>query len=200
MNVTGTIDFNYKFKEYQKEELFELNVPGIYFFKNREGKVIYVGQSANVGSRIFNHLSGAGRSAMFFHEIENIFVYTDIEAEELDITEMICIHKLKPVYNVQSKDRCNIVHIDALTITDEQVYKIYHLSENRYNRTSCFIAKELGVTSRVVSDVLAKKRKHYKDIYEQYKKDYPSTNFDEYKSGSPGVAEFITMYEEGFAK
>jgi DNA polymerase-3 subunit epsilon len=75
--------------------------PGVYYFYNASGQVIYVGKSVNIRSRVMNHLSNSGtRKAMEMKE--NIF---DVSFEPTG-SELIAllreseeIKRLKPVYN-----------------------------------------------------------------------------------------------------
>jgi excinuclease ABC subunit C len=82
--------------------------PGVYLFKDKEGKVIYVGKAANLNSRVRSYL-GAPSNLSFKNQrlvskIQDLeFVVTNSEQEAL-ILECNMIKKYTPRYNVRLKD------------------------------------------------------------------------------------------------
>src|SRR5436309_4828295 len=81
---------------------------GIYQFKDRIGKVIYVGKAKNLRSRVRHYFAkqqGAGarleRMISLINDVE--IISTDSEVECL-ILEMNLIKQLNPRYNVNLKD------------------------------------------------------------------------------------------------
>jgi len=82
--------------------------PGVYLFKDKEGKVIYVGKAANLNSRIRSYF---GASSSLSAKIQRLvakiqdfeFVVTNSEQEAL-ILECNMIKKYTPRYNVRLKD------------------------------------------------------------------------------------------------
>ncbi|MBN2185889.1 MAG: excinuclease ABC subunit UvrC [Dehalococcoidia bacterium] len=82
--------------------------PGVYLFKDKEGKVIYVGKAANLSNRVrsyftkYSNLSSkTQRLVMRINDFE--FVVTGSEQEAL-ILECNMIKKYHPRYNVRLKD------------------------------------------------------------------------------------------------
>jgi excinuclease ABC subunit C len=82
--------------------------PGVYLFKNDQGKVIYVGKSAILSHRVRSYFSsGSGlsiknrRLVTKIHDFE--FITTESEQEAL-ILEANLIKKYHPAYNVSLKD------------------------------------------------------------------------------------------------
>jgi excinuclease ABC subunit C len=82
--------------------------PGVYLFKDKESKVIYVGKAANLNSRVRSYF---GAPAKLSSKIQRLvskiqdfeFVVTNSEQEAL-IMECNMIKKYTPRYNVRLKD------------------------------------------------------------------------------------------------
>jgi len=82
--------------------------PGVYLFKDKEGKVIYVGKAANLNSRVRSYFGApSSLSAKIQRLVSKIqdfeFVVTSSEQEAL-ILECNMIKKYTPRYNVRLKD------------------------------------------------------------------------------------------------
>lgn len=82
--------------------------PGVYLFKDKEGKVVYVGKAANLNSRIRSYFGTASnmssktqKLAAVIEDVE--FVVTASEQEAL-ILECNLIKKYVPRFNVRLKD------------------------------------------------------------------------------------------------
>jgi excinuclease ABC subunit C len=82
--------------------------PGVYLFKDKEGKVIYVGKAANLNSRVRSYFGApSSLSAKIQRLVSKIqdfeFIVTNSEQEAL-ILECNMIKKYTPRYNVRLKD------------------------------------------------------------------------------------------------
>jgi excinuclease ABC subunit C len=82
--------------------------PGVYQFKNREGKVIYVGKAQNLRNRVRQYFQDSRSresriEALVSKVVDLELTVTDSEVEAL-ILESNLIKKLKPRYNVDLKD------------------------------------------------------------------------------------------------
>jgi excinuclease ABC subunit C len=82
--------------------------PGVYLFKDKEGKVIYIGKAANLNSRVKSYFGApSSLSAKIQRLVAKIqdfeFVVTNSEQEAL-ILECNMIKKYTPRYNVRLKD------------------------------------------------------------------------------------------------
>ncbi|MCO5240591.1 MAG: exonuclease domain-containing protein [Chitinophagaceae bacterium] len=91
----------------QKEQIEQLpNKPGVYYFRNQKGKVIYVGKAKNLNRRVRSHFThnGTGKQKQEFirniHDISYRLCGTELMAAILEETE---IKKLWPVYNSSRK-------------------------------------------------------------------------------------------------
>ncbi len=99
--------------------------PGIYQFFNASGKIIYVGKSKNLKSRVSSYFSGTQKlnfaKKQMVQYISNIeYIITNTETESL-ILENDLIKKHHPKYNVLLKDGKNFLYI---CITKEKYPKI----------------------------------------------------------------------------
>jgi len=80
--------------------------PGVYYFHNEKGKVIYVGKARNIRNRVSSHFSGdmQGRQKQNFlkhtHSISFQPTATELMAHILESSE---IKKLWPIYNYSQK-------------------------------------------------------------------------------------------------
>jgi excinuclease ABC subunit C len=82
--------------------------PGIYSFKNRRGKIIYVGKAKSLRSRVRSYFRNSDsihpRTAVLVSKIHDLdFIATRSEVEAL-ILECNLIKHFKPRYNVNLKD------------------------------------------------------------------------------------------------
>lgn len=76
--------------------------PGVYYFYNKEHKVIYVGKAVNLKKRVASHFSGNKTTAQRQHFLKDIHKITfEICGNELMALLLECseIQKLWPVYN-----------------------------------------------------------------------------------------------------
>ncbi|MEK7564909.1 MAG: GIY-YIG nuclease family protein [Patescibacteria group bacterium] len=91
--------------------------PGVYFFKDKNGKTIYIGKSGNLKNRVqsyFNPTSLKLRGASKVKMISEIFdieiLKTESEIEAL-IKESELIKKHKPKFNVLMRDSKNYLYV-----------------------------------------------------------------------------------------
>jgi excinuclease ABC subunit C len=88
--------------------------PGVYLFKNREGKVLYVGKALNLRSRVRQYFVGHDSRAMVpvltreVADVEVVLVGTEKEALILENT---LIKKHHPRFNVRLRDDKNFLHL-----------------------------------------------------------------------------------------
>jgi len=102
-----------------------LNKPGIYFLKDKTGKIIYIGKSINLQKRLsyyFTNFSRLGPKTKALvsqtEEVEFIFVESEIEALLL---EARLIRQHLPRFNSRSKDDKRPLFIK---ITDEELPRV----------------------------------------------------------------------------
>lgn len=82
------------------------DAPGVYLFKNKVGKVIYVGKSSRLRSRINSYFTSPDeyRKATLIDEIEDIEIIPVASEGEALLLENSLIKKHQPEYNVELKD------------------------------------------------------------------------------------------------
>ncbi|MBN2095682.1 MAG: excinuclease ABC subunit C [Candidatus Aenigmarchaeota archaeon] len=94
--------------------------PGSYLFKDKEGKVIYVGKAKNLRKRVKSYFRKKGLDAKTQVLVENIdsvdFVVTDNEVEAY-VLEDTLIKKHQPKFNIDLRDSRRYAYI---RITDEE--------------------------------------------------------------------------------
>ncbi len=85
---------------------------GVYFFKNAEEQVIYVGKAKNLKKRVKNHFQKPDQHAFdFIAQVADIdFIETANEKDAL-ILEQQFIKKLQPRWNIEWKDDKNYFYI-----------------------------------------------------------------------------------------
>jgi DNA polymerase-3 subunit epsilon len=104
---------------------------GVYYFHNKDGKVIYVGKALNIKKRIYSHFTGNGKSRLSFldhiHKIS--FTVTGGELIAL-LLESDQIKTLYPLYNKAQKKSggsfCICTYIDKKGI--------HHLAMSRITK------------------------------------------------------------------
>src|SRR3954465_14555043 len=101
--------------------------PGVYLFKDEDGKVIYVGKAKSIRKRVGSHFSKpAGRGDMTGQVRELDFVVTQTEAEAL-LTEQNFIRQYRPRFNVRLRDDKSYPYI-AISL-DEDFPRVYFTRE-----------------------------------------------------------------------
>jgi len=96
--------------------------PGIYLFKNKEGKVIYVGKANNLNSRVRSYFGApsslSAKAQRLVSKIRDFeFIVTNSEQEAL-ILECNMIKKYTPHYNINLKDNKTFPYL-KININDD---------------------------------------------------------------------------------
>lgn len=119
---------SYSAKDLQLQEKLDSlpNKPGVYQFKNSEGKVIYVGKAQNLRARVRQYFQKSRSSDpkldALVSKIDDVeLAVTDTEVEAL-ILEANLIKKFKPRYNVILKDDKSYPYI---VITNEPFPRVF---------------------------------------------------------------------------
>jgi DNA polymerase III subunit epsilon len=83
------------------------NTPGVYYFHDSKGKIVYVGKAKNIKQRVNSHFSNNSDSKQkqnflrYVHNITYQSTATELMAAILESTE---IKKLWPAFNVSQKN------------------------------------------------------------------------------------------------
>jgi len=112
-----------------KEQRAELpDQPGVYLFKDSEGKVIYVGKAISIRKRVGSHFSGRGRSSTeMLAQVRSFdFLVTETEAEAL-LAEQQLIKRHRPRFNIRLRDDKSYPYIGVSL--DEDYPRVYFTRE-----------------------------------------------------------------------
>src|SRR5689334_6238043 len=105
--------------------------PGVYQFKDRTGKIIYVGKAKNLRNRVRSYFVSKPTAPLTTKMVSLIrdveIINTDSEVESL-ILEMNIIKRLKPRYNVNLKDDKSYPYI---VITNEPFPRVFPTRKRR---------------------------------------------------------------------
>jgi excinuclease ABC subunit C len=131
--------------------------PGVYLFRDRRGKVIYVGKAKSIRKRIASHFSNpstrAGREILpMIDQIESLVVQTESEAL---LVEQNFIKQYKPRLNIRLRDDKSYPYI-AISL-DEDFPRVYFTRE-RHRRDRAYFgpysnAKRVRSTLEVLGKV-----------------------------------------------
>lgn len=87
---------------------------GVYLFKDRQKRVIYVGKAINLRSRVRQYLSGSDEREMvpfLVQEAADVDVVVTHTEKEALLLENTLIKKHKPKYNAKLRDDSNYLHL-----------------------------------------------------------------------------------------
>jgi excinuclease ABC subunit C len=95
------------------------DVPGVYLYRDREGRVIYIGKAKSLRSRVRSYFQGPSGQApktdalvSEIHDLEVIVTRTEVEAL---ILENNLIKKERPRYNIRLRDDKNFPYLKMTT-------------------------------------------------------------------------------------
>src|SRR6185437_12370665 len=131
--------------------------PGVYLFRDKRGKVVYVGKAKSIRKRVASHFSnpstrgGEGLLGIIDH-IEALVVHTDAEAL---LAEQNFIKQYKPRFNIRLRDDKSYPYI-AISL-DEDFPRVYFTRE-RHRRDRAYFgpysnAKRVRSTLEVLGKV-----------------------------------------------
>jgi excinuclease ABC subunit C len=131
--------------------------PGVYLFRDRRGKVIYVGKAKSIKKRVASHFSNpstrAGREILeMIDQVEALVVHTESEAL---LVEQNFIKQYKPRLNIRLRDDKSYPYI-AISL-DEAFPRVYFTRE-RHRRDRAYFgpysnAKRVRATLEVLGKV-----------------------------------------------
>ncbi len=132
--------------------------PGVYLFKGKRGKVIYVGKARSIRKRVASHFSKAGRGGYGFgdmtREVESIdFLVTETEAEAL-LAEQQFIKRHRPTYNIRLRDDKSYPYV-AVSL-DEDYPRVYFTREKHRSSRAYFGPFSSARRVRATLDLLGK--------------------------------------------
>jgi excinuclease ABC subunit C len=136
------------------------DAPGVYLFKDRRGRVLYVGKAKSLRKRVGSHFSKPSTrgTAEMLDAIEQIdFVATQTEAEAL-LAEQNFIKRHRPRFNVRLRDDKSYPYI-AISL-DEDFPRVYFTREKHRRRRAYFGPFSNAKRVRETLDLLGKVFQH----------------------------------------
>ncbi|MEO8093205.1 MAG: GIY-YIG nuclease family protein, partial [bacterium] len=101
--------------------------PGVYLFKDADGKVLYVGKATSIRKRVAGHFSGRTSIRDFTGQVASIdFLVTSNEAEAL-LAEQQFIKRHRPMFNIRLRDDKSYPYIGISL--DEEFPRVYFTRE-----------------------------------------------------------------------
>ncbi|MFQ5585096.1 MAG: excinuclease ABC subunit UvrC, partial [Calditrichia bacterium] len=148
-------------KNVLKEKLQSLSdQPGVYIFKDRSGKALYIGKAINLRNRVRSYFQSSRpldrritRMVAQVHDLETILVDSEVEALILEAT---LIKKYRPRYNVNLRDDKSYPYI---RITREPYPRVF-VTRRRINDGSRYLGPYTDV-------------KHLRNIMKTVRKIFP---------------------------
>ena len=136
------------------------NGPGVYLFRDAQGKVIYVGKAKNLRSRVGGHFSKGGRESKsrgayeMVDAIESVeFLLVSSETEAL-LTEQGFIKQYRPRFNIRLRDDKSYPFI-AISM-DEEFPRVYFTRERHRRDRVYFGPYSSAKRTRATLDLLGK--------------------------------------------
>jgi excinuclease ABC subunit C len=130
--------------------------PGVYLFRDRRGRVIYVGKAKSIRKRVGSHFSTPtqyGTKALTdeVEHIESLVVTTEAEAL---LTEQTFIKQYKPRFNIRLRDDKSYPYI-AISL-DEDYPRVYFTRERHRRERAYFGPYSSAKRVRGTLDLLGK--------------------------------------------
>jgi excinuclease ABC subunit C len=130
--------------------------PGVYLFRDRRGRVIYVGKAKSIRKRVASHFSNPsqyGTTALTdeVDHIESLAVNTEAEAL---LTEQTFIKQYKPRFNIRLRDDKSYPYI-AISL-DEDFPRVYFTRERHRRDRAYFGPYSSAKRVRGTLDLLGK--------------------------------------------
>src|SRR5947199_3705823 len=130
--------------------------PGVYLFKDRRGRVLYVGKARSIRKRVGSHFSKPATRGAYemLDQIETIdFVATETEAEAL-LAEQNFIRRHRPRYNIRLRDDKTYPYIGISL--DEDFPRVYFTREKHRRGRAYFGPYSNAKRTRETLDLLGK--------------------------------------------
>jgi excinuclease ABC subunit C len=130
--------------------------PGVYLFRDRRGRVIYVGKAKSIRKRVASHFSNPttyGTTALT-QEIDHIEALVVVTEAEALLTEQNFIKQYKPRFNIRLRDDKSYPYI-AISL-DEDFPRVYFTRERHKRERAYFGPYSSAKRVRGTLDLLGK--------------------------------------------
>ena len=134
--------------------------PGVYLFKDRRGRVLYVGKATSIRKRVGSHFSKPATRGAYemLEQIDAIdFVATETEAEAL-LAEQNFIRRHRPRFNIRLRDDKSYPYIGISL--DEDFPRVYFTREKHRRNRAYFGPYSNAKRTRETLDLLGKIFQH----------------------------------------
>lgn len=139
---------------------------GVYFFKDKTGRILYIGKAVNIRNRVRSHFSNNGQAVFKSFLLDNVSEIDCIETENESqalILEDKMIKKYQPRYNIQWKDDKTYFWV-AFTEEKWPRVRVVHQTElnrkiNLFNKEGCLAPIGPFVSGRELKALLRNLRK-----------------------------------------
>ncbi|MEK9209513.1 MAG: GIY-YIG nuclease family protein [Patescibacteria group bacterium] len=95
--------------------------PGVYFFQNKKGEIIYIGKAKNLRARLYSHFKKIGVKPLTKETVEINWQETESDIDAL-ILEAKLIKEKQPKYNVRLRDDKQYFYV---AVTQDNFPKIF---------------------------------------------------------------------------
>jgi excinuclease ABC subunit C len=130
--------------------------PGIYLFKNEEGKIIYIGKAKNLKKRVSSYFQKNTKdikTELMREKISDInYVVTRNEFEAI-LLENSYIKQYKPKYNILLKDDKSFPYIEA-TVKDE--YPGIYVTRNTKDKKAIYFGPYIAADAKQMVELIYK--------------------------------------------
>src|SRR4051812_9228248 len=130
--------------------------PGVYLFRDRRGRVIYVGKAKSIRKRVASHFSNPtvyGTTALT-QEVDHIEALVVVTEAEALLTEQNFIKQYKPRFNIRLRDDKSYPYI-AISL-DEDFPRVYFTRERHKRERAYFGPYSSAKRVRGTLDLLGK--------------------------------------------
>ncbi len=128
--------------------------PGVYLFKDEDGKVLYVGKATSIRKRVAGHFSGKSAIRDITEQVASIdFLVTENEAEAL-LAEQQFIKRHRPRFNIRLRDDKSYPYIGISL--DEEFPRVYFTRERHRSGRVYFGPYSNAKRTRETLDLLGK--------------------------------------------
>lgn len=115
------------------------DMPGVYFMKNEDGKIIYIGKAISLKKRLNSHFRNYNAKALkqdrFIYQVRDIDYIPTISDVEALLLEADLIKKFKPRYNVSLRDDKSF---PLIKITNEEFPRIFICRPKKKDKAKYF--------------------------------------------------------------
>ena len=128
--------------------------PGVYIFRDSEGKVLYVGKARSIRKRVGGHFSGKTRTRAMTEQASSIeFLVTNTEADAL-LAEQQFIKRHRPTFNIRLRDDKSYPYIGISL--DEEFPRVYFTRERHRSARLYFGPYSNAKRTRETLEILGK--------------------------------------------